>query len=95
MGKRTGQRRRYQTIVAAVYPGAFWIRRAYLNLSTSPEKAAKKVIYLIASDKVKGITGKYFVKNKITKTSKLTLDNKLQQQLWNLSCELTNIECEK
>ena len=56
------------------------------------EKAAKKLIFLAASDDVKGITGKYFVKNKITKTSDLTMDKTLQKELWDLSIDLIKIK---
>ncbi|NHJ40468.1 MAG: SDR family oxidoreductase [Asgard group archaeon] len=81
-----------KTNFASTYKGMNFFNKLMSPLSQSPEKAAKKLIYLIASDEVKGITGKYFVKNKITETSKLTLDKTFQKELWDLSIKLTGIE---
>ncbi len=81
-----------KTNFASTYKGMNFFNKLMSPLSQSPEKAAKKLIYLIASDEVKGITGKYFVKNKITETSKLTLDKPFQKELWDLSIKLTGIE---
>lgn len=80
-----------QTNFASSYKGMKFFIKLMSPLSISPEKAAKKLIFLAVSDDVKEITGKYFVKNKITETSDLTMDKTLQKELWDLSNELTNV----
>ncbi|MFN8287363.1 MAG: SDR family oxidoreductase [Chitinophagales bacterium] len=49
------------------------------------EKGAETSVFLATSDKVKGVTGKYFDKSKEKTPSKLALDVKLQKQLWEVS----------
>jgi NAD(P)-dependent dehydrogenase (short-subunit alcohol dehydrogenase family) len=84
-----------KTNLASSYKSMNFFIKLMSPLAQSPEKAAKKIIFLAASDDVKEITGKYFVKNKITKTSDLTMDKTLQKELWDLSCNLTKIKMEK
>ncbi|NHK31741.1 MAG: SDR family oxidoreductase [Asgard group archaeon] len=81
-----------QTNLASSYKGMKFFIKLMSPLALSPEKAAKKIIFLAASDDIKEITGKYFVKNKITKTSDLTMDKTLQKELWDISNELTCIK---
>jgi len=49
---------------------------------SSPEKGAKATIYLALSDKVTGVTGKYFHKTKQVKTIPLTQDKELSKSIW-------------
>ena len=57
----------------------------------SPEEGAQTSIYLASSNEVKGVTGKYFAKEKIKAASKKCSDIKLQKELWQLSERLTGI----
>jgi len=54
----------------------------------TPEEAAKALVYLASSEEVANISGKYFQKFKISKSSKQSYDIQLQQQLWKKSLEL-------
>ena len=51
----------------------------------SPEQGAATSIYLSTSDQVEGVTGKYFDKCKAVRSSDVTYDETLQEQLWRLS----------
>jgi len=51
----------------------------------SPEQGAATSIYLSTSDQVEGVTGKYFDKCKAVRSSNVTYDETLQEQLWRLS----------
>jgi NAD(P)-dependent dehydrogenase (short-subunit alcohol dehydrogenase family) len=54
-----------------------------------PEKGAQTSIYLAASPKVEGITGKYFADCKIVKSSPESYDKATSERLWQVSLELT------
>ena len=49
--------------------------------------AAESLIYLAISSNVKNISGEYFTKNKIKKSSKQSYDMRLAKKLWDLSEE--------
>jgi len=51
----------------------------------SPEQGAATSIYLSTSDQVEGVTGKYFDKCKAVRSSNVTYDETLQEELWRLS----------
>ncbi len=53
----------------------------------STAKGAKTSIYLASSPEVKDITGKYFKKSKVTRSSKESRKLKLQEELWEISQE--------
>lgn len=55
------------------------------------KKGAETSVYLAHSAEVKDNTGKYFVKKKPRKTKPITYDKEIQNKLWELSKELTNI----
>ncbi len=57
----------------------------------SPEKGAETTIFLATSPEVDGITGKYFVNKKIKKSAEKTYDTDLQNRLWKISSQLTNL----
>ncbi|MEO7043482.1 MAG: SDR family oxidoreductase [Gemmatimonadaceae bacterium] len=57
----------------------------------SPEKGARTTVFLAASADVTGVTGKYFAKCEPGKTTPLSRDEALQEKLWNVSVELTNV----
>jgi len=53
----------------------------------SPAKGAKTSIYLASSPEVAGISGKYFAKSKEKRSSDLSYDEAVQEQLWEISTE--------
>lgn len=58
----------------------------------SAAKGAKTSIYLASSPEVKDVTGKYFVKCKEVKSSKISYDETVQKQLWEISEKLTHLK---
>ncbi len=57
----------------------------------SPEKGARTTVYLAASPEVDGVTGEYFDKCQPARTTRLSHDEKLQEQLWTTSVALTGV----
>jgi NAD(P)-dependent dehydrogenase (short-subunit alcohol dehydrogenase family) len=55
----------------------------------SPEKGAETSAYLAASREVEGVTGRYFVGQRETRSSPASYDVALQQRLWEESARLT------
>jgi NAD(P)-dependent dehydrogenase (short-subunit alcohol dehydrogenase family) len=51
----------------------------------SPKKGAETLLYLAVSDQVKGVSGRYFIKNKETASSSASYDKNKQKELWDLS----------
>jgi retinol dehydrogenase 12 len=70
-------------------PG-FVVKLASLFMLT-PEKGAQTTIYLATSPGVEHITGEYFVRNKIKKTSKEGNDTYLADRLWEVSMKMTGL----
>lgn len=56
----------------------------------SPEKGAETIIYLASSPEVAGVTGKYFVKKKATRSAKESYDDAVARRLWQVSEALTS-----
>lgn len=54
----------------------------------SPDKGAETSVFLATSPKVADVTGEYFVKKKITKTSPAAKDRALAKKLWQVSEDL-------
>lgn len=61
------------------------------RFGTSPEKGAKTSLYLATSLDVEGVTGKYFEKSVPRKSTPLSYDESLQQQLWKACAQLTGL----
>jgi len=57
----------------------------------STEEGAKTSLYLATSEEVEGVTGVYYHRMKLRKPNKLSFDKKAQQELWDLSLKLTNL----
>ncbi|PIQ28358.1 short-chain dehydrogenase [bacterium (Candidatus Blackallbacteria) CG17_big_fil_post_rev_8_21_14_2_50_48_46] len=57
----------------------------------SPEKGAETILYLATSPEVEHITGKYFERKKIVPSSKISLNENLQERLWILSKRMTGL----
>ena len=81
--------------VNALHPGhtatniwILWPDKWYQALFTI---IAEAIIYLATSDKVKGLTGKYFTKKKRKDPAPQCQDTQLQKDLWNLSEKLTGL----
>jgi len=58
----------------------------------TPAEGAKTSIYLASSDEVKGVSGKYWDKSKIKKSSKRSYIKEDAQRLWLLSEKLCDID---
>jgi len=57
----------------------------------SPEKGAATSIYLATSDEVKEVSGEYFKKKKITKSSAASYNKESAEKLWDISLKLVNL----
>jgi NAD(P)-dependent dehydrogenase (short-subunit alcohol dehydrogenase family) len=57
----------------------------------SPEEGAQTIIYLASSPEVKGITGKYFVKQKAVRSSQVSYNRDDAERLWQVSAELARL----
>ncbi len=75
---------------------ANWYLRAMMplgrNFMITPEKGAETSIYLASSKEVKGITGEYFVKMKVTKPTKLALNEDYARKIWDITMNLTGLK---
>ena len=60
----------------------------------TPEEAAKMPVWLACSQKVAGISGKYFDNMRPARSSALTYDHRVQDRLWKMAEELTGINGE-
>ncbi|MGZ4117161.1 MAG: SDR family NAD(P)-dependent oxidoreductase, partial [Bacteroidia bacterium] len=56
------------------------------------EKASQTAIYLASSDKVNGVTGKYFTKCKPVASSKTSMDKETGERLWKLCAKMTGVD---
>ena len=57
-----------------------------------PERAARAVIYLATSPGMEGVTGKYFSRGKVQRSSTESYDAASAERLWNISAELTKLD---
>jgi retinol dehydrogenase 12 len=51
----------------------------------SPEEGARTMVYLASSPDVSGVTGKYFDKQQVTRSSRASLDEEAARKLWQVS----------
>ena len=58
----------------------------------SPSKAAEAIYYLATSKEADNITGKYFNKNEMARTSDISYDPELSDKLWEKSLELCDLD---
>jgi NAD(P)-dependent dehydrogenase (short-subunit alcohol dehydrogenase family) len=56
------------------------------------EEGAETPVFLASSQKVAAISGEYFVRRQITPSSELSRDVALQEELWEISKKMTNLE---
>ncbi|MEJ0051323.1 MAG: SDR family oxidoreductase [Methylovirgula sp.] len=66
--------------------------KALQLFAISPEKGAETIVYLASSPDVANVTGEYFVKNKIAKTSAAAQDMGVAAALWAETVELTGVD---
>jgi NAD(P)-dependent dehydrogenase (short-subunit alcohol dehydrogenase family) len=76
--------------VNAVHPGFVntnFQKAAGLNMRgpLTPEEGADTQIWLATSDEVDGITGKYFVRRRDTRSSDISYDKEVARRLWDVS----------
>jgi NAD(P)-dependent dehydrogenase (short-subunit alcohol dehydrogenase family) len=57
----------------------------------TPEKGADTVVWLASSPEVDGVSGKYFLRRKPSRTSAEARDRTVQDRLWQVSADLTHI----
>lgn len=60
-------------------------------IARSPEKGAETSIYLASSPEVQSITGKYFVKRKVTQPAPQAADQAVARKLWDASAEMAHL----
>ncbi len=58
----------------------------------SPSTAAKALEYLSTSEELKNISGKYFFREKMTGSSELSYNDKISEELWDLSMKITGLD---
>lgn len=58
----------------------------------SVEEGSKTSVYLLSSEEMEGISGKYYTKMRIKKTSDISYDVEAQKRLWELSEKLIGIK---
>ena len=65
-----------------------WGMRLSTPLLLTPEKGAQTTLYLATSPEVEGVTGKYFVKSRETKSSSRSYDQAVGSRLWEVTEQL-------
>ncbi len=69
--------------------GALWGRFPLLRGS---RKGAETSVYLATSQEVEGVTGKYFVNKKESRSAPASRNLRLRRKLWKVSAELTGLD---
>jgi NAD(P)-dependent dehydrogenase (short-subunit alcohol dehydrogenase family) len=82
--------------VNAVHPGFVntnFQRAAGLNMRgpLTPEEGADTQIWLATSEEVGGITGKYFVRRRETRSSDISYDKAAARRLWDVSARMVGL----
>jgi len=69
-----------------------WVVQPLFDLqAVSVEEGAKTSVYLATSPEVEEVTGKYFGKQKVWRSSSESYDETAARQLWQVSAELTGL----
>ncbi|MBI5961756.1 MAG: SDR family oxidoreductase [Chloroflexi bacterium] len=87
---------RTDVTVNAVHPGFVntnFQNAAGLNFrgQLTPEEGADTQIWLATSDEVEGITGKYFVRRRETRSSNASYDEAVARRLWDASAQMVHL----
>lgn len=89
--------------VNSVHPGAVRTRwgdeagllgigiRVARPFMISPERGARTPLFVATSPDIEGITGEYFSKSEVTKSSKESYDESISEKLWDLSVKLSGL----
>jgi NAD(P)-dependent dehydrogenase (short-subunit alcohol dehydrogenase family) len=82
--------------VNAVHPGFVntnFQRAAGLNMRgpLNPEQGADTQIWLATAPEVEGVTGKYFVRRRETRSSDISYDAETARRLWDISAEMVGL----
>jgi hypothetical protein len=77
------------TILADHMPGG--LRFVAKMIGLSPEEGAQTSLYLATSAEVEGVSGKYFVNQRVAQSSKASCDKAGASRLWQVSTELTGL----
>ena len=83
-----GVRTNFGKSMTGIFKFGMWIAAPFLK---SPTKGAIASIYLASSPDVEGVTGKYYIKKKAVKSSKISYDESVAKRLWAISAELTKL----
>jgi retinol dehydrogenase 12 len=67
------------------------IRRIASVVALSPEKGASTTIHLATAPEVAGVTGEYFVKQRVERSSPESHDDEASRRLWAISEEMTQL----
>ena len=62
------------------------------GLGESPEQGSETIVYLAASPEVEGVTGRYFVDRRESRSSPASYDEGLQLRLWEESARLVALD---
>ncbi len=72
-----------------------WIWKIAKPFFSSPEKAAEAIVYITTSKETENVTGEYFVKKKVRKSSKESHNQESIDKLWKLSRKLAKLPTER
>jgi len=72
----------WKTSFSLIGPLLKWVIGLF---ALNPEQGADNSIYLVSSQAVEGITGRYFIKREPAQSSQISNDEKVAQRLWELS----------
>lgn len=74
-----------------VPPLRFLVKLIFSRVGVSAQEGAKTSLYLATSPDVENVTGKYFVRSVPKRTTAISYDTSLQDQLWESSAKLVNL----
>ncbi|XP_011891438.1 PREDICTED: dehydrogenase/reductase SDR family member on chromosome X isoform X2 [Cercocebus atys] len=79
-----------------LYQHVFWGTRLVMKLFSwllfkTPDEGAWTSIYAAVTPELEGVGGRYLYNEKETKSLHVTYNQKLQQQLWSKSCDMTGV----
>jgi NAD(P)-dependent dehydrogenase (short-subunit alcohol dehydrogenase family) len=82
-------------VVTNIFAGGgfpFWLVRRMADLIAIPvEEGARTSIYLASSPEVEGITGQYFSKRKVVRSSAASRNEETARRLWQVSEKMTGL----